>query len=127
MDPWERRPFPPLDLGAVDFDSIRWLVLDLFGPFLFLCVQVQRALGKQRLAHGACARGIPAAGRGAGGEQSAQAQARNSKSSGPGQKAAHGRTATAARQGGDLALGMAHGSREASTSRQALAGMRQLG
>jgi len=92
-----------------------------------LCVQVRRALGTQRQAHGACARGIPAAGRGAGGEQSAQAQARNSKSSGPGQKAAHGRTATAARQGGDLALGMAHGSREASTSRQALAGMRQLG
>ena len=37
MNPWERRPFPPLDLGAVDFDSIRWLVLDLFGPFLCSC------------------------------------------------------------------------------------------
>ena len=55
-----------------------------------MCVQVWKALGKQRLAHGACARGIPAAGGGAGGEQSAQAQARSSKSSGPGQKAAHG-------------------------------------
>jgi len=37
-------------------------------------VQVQRALSKQRLAHGACARGIPASGGGAGGEQSAQAR-----------------------------------------------------
>ena len=56
-------------------------------------MQVWRALGKQRLAHGACARGIPAAGGGAGGEQSAQAQVSSSKSSGPGQKAAHGGTA----------------------------------
>jgi len=35
LNPWERRPFPPLDLGAVDFDSIRWLVLDLV-PFSVL-------------------------------------------------------------------------------------------
>ena len=52
MDPWERRPFPPLDLGAVDFNSIRWLVLDLVGPFsvLFLRVQVrERWAGSARL------------------------------------------------------------------------------
>jgi len=43
LDPWERRPFPPLDLRAVDLVSIHWLVLDLFGPYsvLFLCVQVR--------------------------------------------------------------------------------------
>ena len=118
MNPWERRPFPPLDLGAVDFDSIRWLVLDLFGPFLCSCAC---RFGE----HWASSARLTVLVRAAS-QQQAEALV-GSKSTGPGQKAAHGRTAAAARQGGDLVLGMAHGSREASTSRQVLVGVRLLG